>query len=367
MVGANFGDEGKGLVTDYLCASQGAGMVVRYCGGANAGHTVRDPRGRRHVFSHFGSGTLAGVPTFLSQFFVCNPLLFFKELDALIDLGVNPVVYAHPSCLVTTFADIMINQHLELQRGPKRHGSCGVGFNETINRSQIPELKITLGDLWNWNVSLEARLLEICEKYTAFRIGGKIVGPILVEAFLRGCEKFAGCVHPLGIAQCPEPVFEGSQGLLLDMDNQEFFPHLTRSNTGLKNVRELCAQARIEKLETYYVSRTYLTRHGAGPLPGESAKLRYHDDTNVEHEYQGPLRFAPLDYEALLARCRLDAGTDNFKLALTHCDQHPPPPHSHDDVELFATGPTRSDVHGPALHEPTLVTRPLVSTDERLG
>src|SRR5580692_10593922 len=109
VIGANFGDEGKGAVTDYLCA-QGAGMVVRYNGGAQAGHTVVTPEGKRHVFHHFGSGTLASVPTFLSQFFVCNPLAAMYEVNELLTLGVNPLLYAHPNCLVTTFADMIINQ-----------------------------------------------------------------------------------------------------------------------------------------------------------------------------------------------------------------------------------------------------------------
>jgi adenylosuccinate synthase len=96
VIGANFGDEGKGLLTDYLCA-QGAGMVVRFNGGANAGHTVVTPDGKRHVFSHFGSGSFCDVPTFLSPYFVCNPVLFFHELETLHKLGVSPTVYAHPN------------------------------------------------------------------------------------------------------------------------------------------------------------------------------------------------------------------------------------------------------------------------------
>lgn len=86
VIGSSFGDCGKGLVTDYLC-SQGAGIVVRFNGGANAGHTVVTPDGQRHVFSHFGSGTLLGVPTFLSSFFVCNPIQFAKELDRIAGTG----------------------------------------------------------------------------------------------------------------------------------------------------------------------------------------------------------------------------------------------------------------------------------------
>lgn len=339
VIGANFGDEGKGLVTDYLCATQGAGMVVRFNGGAQAGHTVVTPHGKRHAFAHFGAGTFEGVPTFLSQFFICNPLLFFKELDALHVLGVRPIVYAHPNCLVTTFADMVINQRLEDARGAKRHGSCGVGVHETVERSRLPELKITVSDLWN-RVSIEDRLARICGKYAAFRTGSAIKdADKMISVFAAGCLKFAEHVHPLGIDQCKEPVFEGAQGLLLDQDNKTFFPHVTRSHTGVKNVRTLCEQAKISDVDIYYVSRTYLTRHGAGPLPGEDSAMRFRDNTNGEHPYQGQLRFAPLD-DGLAMRCSLDAGGKLYALVLTHCDEVAPKI----TADLYVSGPTRSDV-----------------------
>lgn len=338
VIGASFGDEGKGLVTDYLCARQGASMVVRFNAGAQAGHTVVTPEGHRHVFSHFGSGTFCDVPTFLSQFFICNPLAFLRELKALNDLGIEPFVYAHPNCLVTTFADMMINQKMEDARGAKRHGSVGLGVNETIMRSELPELKITMSDLWN-RTSLKDRLAELCGKYASFRTGSPIEKPeAMIEEFCRRAEYFAGLVHPLGIGQCREPVFEGAQGLLLDQNNKEFFPHLTRSNTGMQNVRILCEQAGIKEIEPYYVSRTYLTRHGNGPLPGEDAKMKFFDDTNTEHPYQGKLRFAPLDSGALIRRCTADAQGE-FKLVLTHCDQLAPAI----PADLYFHGPTRDD------------------------
>lgn len=343
VIGANFGDEGKGLVTDYLCATQGAGMVVRFNGGAQAGHTVVTPEGERHVFSHFGSGTLCGVPTFLSQFFICNPLTFFPEMETLINLGFNPIVYAHPNCLVTTFADMMINQRLEDAKAGSRHGSCGIGVNETVMRSEVPELKITMSDLWN-GTPLQDRLAALCGKYAAFRSGKEIEKPeAMIAAFVERAAKFAELVHPLGIAQCKEPVFEGAQGLLLDQNNKQYFPHLTRSNTGIQNVRVLCEQAGISDIDTYYVSRTYMTRHGNGPLPGEDAKMRFTDDTNLDHPYQGAIRFAPLDGTALKARCHADAenfAAKDFKLVLTHCDQVEPPC----KADIYFEGPTRDNI-----------------------
>jgi adenylosuccinate synthase len=342
VIGASFGDEGKGLVTDWLC-SQGAGVVVRFNGGAQAGHTVVTPEGERHVFRHIGSGTFCGVPTFLSQLFVCNPILFFEERDQLIALGFHPVVYAHPDCLVTTFMDMLINQVIETKRGSGRHGSCGIGFNETIQRSNIPELKITMSDIWNGGKRLERQLAEICGKYSKFRCGEECDPEFRdrgIAEFIKCCHHFADCVQPLGIGQCKDPVFEGAQGLLLDQGNKSFFPHVTNSNTGMKNVEILCAQASIDKKEIYYVSRTYLTRHGAGPLPGEDAAMAFEDNTNAPNPFQGSLRFAPLDVAGLRARCDADAGSNPRKLVLTHCDQFAPPC----GASLYCDGPTRASI-----------------------
>lgn len=344
VIGASYGDEGKGLVTDYLCQTQGAGMVVRFNGGAQAGHTVVRPDGRRHVFQHFGSGSFVGVPTFLSQFFVVNPIVFYREAKELSEVGLSPTVYAHPDCLVTTFADMMINQTLENSRGDKRHGSVGLGVGETIERSQVKELRITMADVWNGARSIEQKLVEICGTYARFRTGKSIDKPDeMISMFIKGLKTLADHIHPLGIAECKDPVFEGAQGLLLDQVNKENFPHVTRSNTGMKNVRALCAAAGISDIEAYYVSRTYLTKHGAGLLPGEDPRMRFDDDTNLEHPFQGTLRFAPLDYAALRARCDADFGSRDYRLVMTHADQLPQSGPS----DLVSFGPTWKDVATP--------------------
>jgi adenylosuccinate synthase len=266
-------------------------------------------------------------------------LLFYKEADALYALGLSPSVYAHPDCLVTTFADMIINQELENRRGNARHGSVGVGVNETIERSQIPELKITMSDLWNGISTLPSKLEQICGRYAEFRIGRKIDEPRMMEAFIKGCWAFAEQIHPAGMGQCKDPVFEGAQGLLLDQNNKKYFPHVTRSNTGIQNVRFLCSQAGIDKIEAYYVSRTYLTRHGAGPLPGEDKTLHFSDDTNKDHQYQGQLRFAPLD-DGLMARCKDDYGNKEFNLVFSHCDQLVPGI----EADFYAYGPSHDSI-----------------------
>lgn len=346
VIGANYGDEGKGLIVDYLCATEGAGVVVRFNGGAQAGHTVVTPDGLRHVFHHVGSGAFCGVPTFLSKYFVVNPIVFFREMDELkTKLVEPPVVFADPQCKVTTFADMIINQRKEDKRGIKRHGSVGLGLHETMQRSQLPSMCITMADLWNRPKNFRDRLAESCGKWAEYRTGAVIErADEMIEKFIAGCDQFAEHVHPAGIGQCKDPVFEGAQGLLLDQDNKAAWPHVTHSKTGMHNVRLLCAQLGVTDITTYYVSRTYLTRHGAGPMENaEDPTMKYADDTNFAHAYQGQLRFSKLEPDWLYERCQEDFGTGgSCKLVYTHCDQLAPSPKV--KADLYSTGPTRNDV-----------------------
>ncbi len=146
VIGANFGDEGKGLMTDYYAAKADS-IVVRFNGGAQAGHTVVTPDNKRHVFSHIGSGSFAGAETFLSRYFVCNPLLFRKEWDVLSPKCAIPQIHVDAAAIVTTPYDMMINQIAEDLRGSGRHGSCGMGFGETIERCTHAPLALAYADL----------------------------------------------------------------------------------------------------------------------------------------------------------------------------------------------------------------------------
>lgn len=330
VIGANFGDEGKGLVVDYLCAREGAGVVVRHNGGAQAGHTVVTPEGLRHVFSHFSAGTFVGVPTYLSRFFVCNPLLWEHERE---QLRMTPLVFADPDCMVTTFADMIANQRRENDRGRARHGSCGVGFNQTITRHQI--VPLTMRTLWDYPNKVEPIVRRVCDML----LPGEDVDEA-VDDFVCACELFANNVLPARIYDFREPIFEGAQGLMLDQDHR-YFPHVTRSKTGLMNAMLLAEEGKFGDLHAYYVSRSYLTRHGAGPLPNEDPALRFHDSTNVYHLFQENLRFAPLDYAAMRGRVESDGRrAARTSLVLTHCDQLGVVY----DADLYFYGETRKDV-----------------------
>jgi len=135
VIGLGFGDEGKGMVTSYLSSYYNNPLVVRYSGGHQAGHTVVH-EGVKHTFANFGSGTLQGCPTYWSEYCTVEPVGLLKELSVLVDkMGddFDMKLYIHNECPVTTPFDIFHNQKLEKE---KIHGSCGVGFGDTLEREE---------------------------------------------------------------------------------------------------------------------------------------------------------------------------------------------------------------------------------------
>ena len=332
VIGANYGDEGKGLITDYLANSANLAnsaefntFVIRFNGGAQAGHTVKTSNGLRHVFSHFASGTFAGAHTYLSEFFIANPVLFVQELKKLKSSPIALKVTIHPDALVTTPYDMYLNQVFENSRGEHRHGSCGVGINETIERNLHnldKNFQLTVKDLGD-SKNLKEKLLCIRDEWMIKRFDqlmhrkftqaetDLIFSPEILEHFLDDIEIFTTFCH---VANYPvlkkgdRVIFEGAQGLLLDQGHKNF-PHVTRSNTGLQNVSTIASLMNINHLNVHYVTRCYLTRHGAGPLPSEYSACPapyFKDETNLPHPFQGTLRFAPLNLDNLILEITAD-------------------------------------------------------------
>jgi adenylosuccinate synthase len=343
IIGANFGDEGKGLLTDYFAAQRDCPVVVRHNGGAQAGHTVTTPDGKRHVFSHFCSGSFTGAQSFLSKYFVCNPLLFLKELALLKGKAESPAITVDLRAPVTTPYDMMLNQLAEETRGKARHGSCGMGFGETLERqeadegfalaygglSDATELKKKLRHIRDAWVPLRLQALKIEKVSEQWR--GRLGSDAVIDRFAQDTAQFLDATRP----GAPEKVlggsvvFEGAQGLLLDQE-RGWFPHVTRSHTGIRNALAIAQEAGIGALNVTYVTRAYATRHGAGPLPHELGQLPYPritDATNVPNPHQGVLRFGWLDADLLAAALQKDLGDHRgavrlrYGLAVTCLDQ----------------------------------------------
>ncbi len=321
IIGGGYGDEGKGLMTDYFSSRYDDAIVIRSNGGAQAGHTVETPDGKRHIFSHFGSGTINGTPTFLSKHFVCNPILFVREYKLFTEtFGITPVVYIDPQSLISTPYDMLINQKMEFLRGDDIHGSCGVGFGETIERQLInPESTITmqlLDTIFSSGENIVDKIYKHCRyitnNYLSQRIDLEtidhefldiIMSEDRIASFAAACRFMFDNTTLLAASNFEDStlIFEGAQGLLLDMDCG-YFPYVTRSNCGMKNVSDILRTIPGEHdITVNYVTRAYTTRHGAGPLNYEDLEFRNRhnivDETNILNQFQGSLRFAPLDLD----------------------------------------------------------------------
>jgi len=304
VIGSNFGDEGKGHITHKLCQQYLNPMVVRFNGGAQAAHTVQ-VEGTRIVFHHFGSGAASGHPTYLGKEFIVNPILFLKELY---EIGVAKVG-VHPLCRVSTPYDMMFNQLLEKKRAGAKHGSCGIGINATVDRHE--RLQIYAKDLDSTGmkqilVYAYTDFLSIC-KLHGIELEGTVESTVigtdmLHEAFAIQCMQMSKkvTIQDESYLNGYSLIFEGAQGLLLD-EEHEWFPHVTRSRTGLTNVLAMLDKlpTKVSSIDAHYVTRAYMTRHGEGPFPTEREGLSYEDPTNVPNNWQGSMRFGFLDMDML--------------------------------------------------------------------
>jgi len=374
VIGAGYGDEGKGLFTDYLARKhsrfQGTKvpLVMRGNGGAQAGHTVVDGM-RRHVFGHIGSGTMAGARTYLAENFIVNPMAFAPELEKVKALGMDPTVYAHSNCRVTTIFDMALNSLAELFRGRALHGSCGYGINETVTRNEAGYY-LTMADIRAGTAVLATKLEDILREYVPTRLyaigyqewdrasatpqvraqADVYLKTVMIEqddraahcsALASRMQKDIHHIHlydPKSFTWSGEPIiYEGAQGLLLD-EYHGAFPHVTRSVTGVASAVRAAAEAGRTQVQPYYITRCYTTRHGAGPLYKEGEIITdgarsLPDETNMPNQHQGTLRFAPLNLGHLknaikqdMERARHVGQVFNVevlqpKLVVTHLDQ----------------------------------------------
>lgn len=363
VIGANFGDEGKGLMTDYFCHQARSNgrrtLVIMPNGGSQRGHTVCLTYGIRHVFHHFSSGTFAGADSFFTKDFILNPMTFNRER---IELNIAcPKMFASSHCKVATPYDMMYNHLVEKLRGEDKHGSCGAGIYQTIVRyNNCPHYAEApyYGEMVNLMhrnkffdhlVAVKYYYEKKAKEELGVDIGKEIEewdSVTLMYHYFDDFTVMANIIHPLYDMSYSEGdlvqdydtvVIELGQGIMLDKDNQEYYPNLTPSKTtfagNIDNILNLLSIPSTYDIEVCYVTRTYLTRHGNGRLDGECSKeelsSKIEDATNIHNEHQGSLRFAPLDVkELILDRIKPDfestEGIDaRLSVAVTHNDQLP--------------------------------------------
>ena len=335
-VGLGFGDEGKGAAVDYLVRELRADLVVRYSGGAQAGHNVELADRRRHTFSQFGAGTLAGARTWLGPRMILSPATLTPEAEHLVSLGVpDPwsMLTAHPDALVSTAYHVAMNRLRELARGGARHGSCGLGIGEARNYwLRHGADAVAMGDLSDrrrlvqkLTLLRDRFLLEMQDLPQLDREWSAAMHETLpaAEADVLRCAALRVATSA-AMPPAETVIFEGAQGVLLD-EWHGLHPYTTWSTVTPLHARELAAEHGIKDVTVLGLTRAYSTRHGAGPFPTWDREFTATlvDRGNPPNDWQGSLRAGPLDLVLLdyAARiCRVDA------LAVTCLDQLPARP-----------------------------------------
>lgn len=269
VVGLGFGDEGKGATVDYLTATRKYDMVVRFNGGQQAGHNVITPDGLHHTFSQIGAGFFNDVPSHTSGYCTFDPIAFKKEADALFRLTRKNAFRSHtvaPDALVTTHLHQGANMVREARRGDSAHGTVGVGFGETIRYALAIDNPIQVRDLLEPDVLGEKLIAQSYWLSDQGIMEHPVDNP---EIMVRELCKYAPHLRLQEDSDIDfenqRVVFEGAQGALLD-EWYGFHPHTTWSTTTPHNAQMMVKD---EDSEVVGCTRTYHTRHGAGPMQVE--------------------------------------------------------------------------------------------------
>lgn len=306
IIGLGFGDEGKGNFTSYLCSHSIHPIVIRFSGGQQAGHTVMTNK-IKHVFSNYGSGTLQDIPTYFTEDTTIYLNTIKKEKDVLNKLGINPILYVHPLTKITTPFDVAYGQARELKL---KHGSCGLGVGSTMNRNINTGYKLHAIDFTHNSILLEK--LDMINQYyreLSYENGFSDLYIDIINEKDGYRDLFYKLINDYNeyfeihnydiLSKYHELIFEGSQGVLLDMDHG-IFPHVTYSNTTSKNAIKICKNLNIP-YEVYYITRCYQTRHGNGWVSNHDRinLINTGEEINVDNLWQGKLRISELDYDLL--------------------------------------------------------------------
>jgi adenylosuccinate synthase len=274
IVGAQWGDEGKGKIVDLL--AQHSDVVVRYQGGPNAGHTIVAD-GETYKFRHMPSGLLWGKECVLGAGCVIDPEVFIEELDDAAARGL-----ATQSVRVSGNAHVIMPWHVaidgaserrlgKLQIGTTRRG-IGPAYADKSSR-----LGIRVQDLFDQKILRQKIEVALAEKNLWLeRIYG--ADPLSLDDVAGRAEQWAPrlrahiadtslLVHQ-ALLDRKEVLFEGAQGTLLDLDHGTY-PFVTSSNplAGAAATGTGIGPNRIDAVVG--VAKAYVTRVGEGPFPTE--------------------------------------------------------------------------------------------------
>ena len=272
VLGAQWGDEGKGKIVDLLTPN--FEIVARYQGGHNAGHTVY-ANGRKFVLRLLPSGILHdGITCVIGNGVVIDPQALFAEIDELANAGID----VGTRLLISDKAHLILPYHRELdllseaRRGERKIGTTSRGIGPAYE-DKIARRGVRVGDLAN-----PESLADAVKHNVAAR--NRIIGDSTMDAqhvlddLARAWTRMAPWVTDVSLfldrarRQKRAIMFEGAQGTLLDIDHGTY-PYVTSSNATIGGV---CTGLGVGPRAIDAVlgaAKAYTTRVGEGPLPTE--------------------------------------------------------------------------------------------------
>lgn len=268
VVGAQWGDEGKGRIVDYLAA--GADGVARFGGGANAGHTVR-VGDKTYKLRIVPSGVIAGVASIIGPGTVVSPAALVKELTDLESAGVDT-----SRVWLSDLAHLILPYHIALDRASERArgdvkiGTTGNGIGPAYG-DRVARIGIRAGDLRDeraWRATLAARCAALANAGITVD-DGAIAAELAAQAkvLLPHVRDTVELLNDL-LREGKRIIAEGAQGSMLDV-GLGTYPFVTSSVTvaGGAGAGLGIGPTRIDSVVG--VAKAYATRVGGGPFPSE--------------------------------------------------------------------------------------------------
>lgn len=288
--GMQWGDEGKGKITDYYAAK--ADVVVRSQGGNNAGHSIQH-NGVRYALRLLPSGILnPNVTNVLADGMVINPFSLLEEIKNLKEKGIEKF-----NLIISTRATVLLPYHQELDKarenalGDKKIGTTKNGIGPAYE-DKAARLSIRMGDLLDKEYLHERLETVVPLKNLELKAYGGETFEIekLYQDLLAVGEKLHSYIIDTtvflhnAIKDGKKVLFEGAQGSMLCL-NYGTFPYVTSSSplaTAIPNNTGLPLDSVNEVLG---IMKAYTTRVGAGPFPSEFDDEDAHNIREKGHEY----------------------------------------------------------------------------------
>ena len=276
VIGAQWGDEGKGKIVDWL--SNQADIVLRFQGGNNAGHTIVVNK-KKIALSLIPSGIIRkNTVSIIGNGVVVNPIALLNEIDKLKKFGlkISPknLVLSENATIIFSFHR-NIDKIRENRKGPNKIGTTGRGIGPAYE-DKVGRRAIRFGDLKNQKF-LEEKVRNILDYHNIILSGLKsklltfdeIISEI--NTFKNKIFKYVQRTSPIlnkARAEGKKILFEGAQGILLDIDHGTY-PFVTSSNT-LPSSASSGSGVSIKQIGFILgIVKAYTTRVGSGPFPSE--------------------------------------------------------------------------------------------------